>query len=183
MKTCDKENGIKLMESVYLGDKTFENFIINEANSAAASAVWACVSSDEYKGSICYLYGPTQCGKTHLLSAACNEFKKAEDILAYVTANDFVTNVISTIKQSAPEVLYDYMYNLRNLDALIIDDFQFLSGKDMSSNALFEVIDVLMARKARIIIAADKIPDDMEFSDRHKARLNSGVIVEIKGKE
>ncbi len=158
---------------------TFDNFVIgpfNELAHAAGSAV------SDSPGSIynpLFLYSKTGLGKTHLLQAVGNKIKdniKKKRVL-YIPAQKFISEIISAIRNNKME---EFKYRYRDIDVLIIDDIQFLSGKEKTQEEFFHTFNNLYEKNKQIILSSDRHPKSISaLADRLRSRFEGGMIADI----
>ena len=117
-------------------------------------------------------------GKTHLLHAIGNKILKDNPNVKvlYITAEEFCKEFLETFTNKETE---NFRKKICGLDCLLIDDIQFLSGQEKTSEELFSVIKVLLARRKQIVLSADKSPRQLGFGKNLSAVLMSGMIAEI----
>ncbi len=158
---------------------TFDNFVIgpfNELAHAAGSAV------SENPGSVynpLFLYSKTGLGKTHLLQAVGNKIKeniKGKRIL-YIPCQKFITEIIAAIRSNKMD---DFRYQYKDIDVLIIDDIQFLSGKEKTQEEFFHTFNELYEQNKQIILSSDRHPKSISsLTDRLRSRFEGGMIADI----
>ncbi len=158
---------------------TFDNFIIgpfNELAHAAGSAV------SDNPGSIynpLFLYSKTGLGKTHLLQAVGNKIKDGikKKRVFYIPAQKFISEIISAIRNNKMD---EFKYRYRDIDVLIIDDIQFLSGKEKTQEEFFHTFNDLYEKNKQIILSSDRHPKSISaLTDRLKSRFEGGMIADI----
>lgn len=157
----------------------FDNFIVasfNELAHAAAQAV------SENPGSIynpLFIYGKVGLGKTHLLQAIGNRIMQdnAKKATRYVSAERFTSNVISSIRNGTIDQLKkDY----KKIDVLIIDDIQFLAGKEKTQEEFFHIFNALYQKNRQIILSSDRSPKSIPaLTERLRSRFEGGMIADI----
>ena len=158
----------------------FDNFIIGPNNKLAYSAARAVVEGPGTLYNPLFIYGGSGLGKTHLLRAIYHDLKlkdKGSHVL-YQTADRFVNEFINAIRFDKTN-LFESKY--RNVDALIIDDIQFLSNKEQTQEAFFHIFNSLQETKKQIIFSSDALPEDIiGLAGRLRSRLEGGLIVDIQ---
>lgn len=159
---------------------TFDNFVIGENNRFA----WAGAKAIAEAPGTCYnpffLYGYVGLGKTHLMHAIGNEILKKDPMkrVLYVSSETFVTSVIDSIKDNTMNELRD---RYRNLDVLMIDDIQFISGKERCQEEFFNTFNHLYNSGKHIIISSDRLPNEIsKLDDRIRSRLIEGLTCDLK---
>lgn len=158
----------------------FDNFIVGPFNELAYAAAQAVVKRPQSAYNPLFIYGASGLGKTHLIQAIGNELKRVypDKKVLYTSlekfSNDYVMGVQNN-RQSAFREKY------RKFDAVIIDDIQFLSGKNSTQNELFHLFNVLYDQNKNIIFSSDKHPNHIVgIEDRLKTRFNAGMTIDIQ---
>lgn len=161
-------------------DYTFENFVVGKTNHLAQSAALAVANHPAELNNPLYLYGHSGLGKTHLLFAIVNELRRThpEFNILYVTGEEFTNELIESLAQKKP-VAFREKY--RNLDVLLVDDIQFISGKMAIQEEFFHTFDALFKMNKQIILASDCAPKDIDnLEDRLKSRFEMGLVTDIQ---
>lgn len=159
---------------------TFDNFIVGPSNSLAYSAAKAIV---EKKGTLynpLFIYGDSGLGKTHLLNAIANyaRINIPKLKILYQTADKFVQDFINAIRFNKV-VSFESKY--KETDILLIDDIQFLSNKEQTQEAFFNIFNSLYESKKQLVFSSDSLPKDITgLADRLKTRLDGGLIADIQ---
>lgn len=159
----------------------FENFIVGKSNDNAYAAVHRVskgLLSEDFNPLL--IYGGTGLGKSHLMHAAGNALcQNGKKRVMYLTAEEFTNDYINAIKNPKRE-MSDFINFYRNADALLIDDVQFLSGKNRSQEEFFHTFNSLFDKKRQIILTCDRFPKEIEgLADRLKSRFGSGLTVSV----
>lgn len=157
---------------------TFDNFVVGSANMFAHSA---CVSVAENHGSFnpLFLYGGSGLGKTHLLHAIGNHVKahSPEKKVIYVYCENFVNEFIATIKKNTYE---QFRAKYCSCDMLLVDDIQFLEGKEQMQVNFFSTFNELYEHGKNVVLTCDKPPQSLKtLEDRMRTRFASGLIIDI----
>ncbi|MBD3208698.1 MAG: chromosomal replication initiator protein DnaA [Candidatus Nealsonbacteria bacterium] len=158
---------------------TFENFVVGSFNELAHAAAWAVSESPGQVYNPLFLYGGVGLGKTHLLQAIGNRVvqKCEEKKVIYIPAEKFVSRVISAIKNHQIEQL---KATYQTLDILIIDDIQFLSGKEKTQEEFFYTFNSLYEKNKQIILSSDRPPKAIpSLTERLRSRFEGGMIADI----
>ena len=166
---------------------TFENHIEGESNKIARAACqWASNHPGSRGYNPLYIYGASGLGKTHLMHAIRNQMRHEQPQLriAYVPSVDFVEGLVQAIRKGRTEQFQRYY---RSLDALLLDDIQFLANKKESQNQLFRTFNELYDRRKQIVLACDRRPVEFETSTtgengiqkRLATRFGSGLTVNV----
>lgn len=158
---------------------TFENLIIGNCNKVAYSS---CIAVAESPGGLfnpLFIYGDVGLGKTHLLHATAYHLlrKQPEAKVIYTTADTFASELFSYIQRGK---ILDFRRKYRDVDLLLIDDIQFLVGKDRTQIEFYHIFNVLSTLGKQIVLSSDQPPSKLEGIERRLiSRFSSGLIVEI----
>ncbi len=178
----DKQSSMKNNDSyLNLNPKyTFDTFVVGPFNEFAHSAaVGVSENLGEYYNPL-FIYGGVGLGKTHLMHAIAHhalELNPNLNIL-YVTSEKFTNDLIQSIRNKTTS---DFREKYRNIDVLLIDDIQFISGKDSTQEEFFHTFNALYESKKQIIISSDRPPKDISIlEDRLRSRFEWGLIADIK---
>ncbi|NLY62888.1 MAG: chromosomal replication initiator protein DnaA [Erysipelothrix sp.] len=184
----ERKTNLKLDLEIDLVDNlqaqyTFDNFVVGESNKEShAAALASAIQPGEFYNPL-FIYGNSGLGKTHLLHAIGNYSKKNNKDLKvlYITSNDYVTRVVNSFRDKNTEEFKQDMYNL---DILLIDDIQFLSGKDKSHEIFFSIFNELVNNRKQIVITSDKPPTEINgLDDRLISRFYSGLSSSVDSPE
>ncbi|MFN5510657.1 MAG: chromosomal replication initiator protein DnaA [Burkholderiales bacterium] len=162
---------------------TFGQFVSGKANDLARAAALQVAEHPGGSYNPLFLYGGVGLGKTHLIHAVGNAViaRQPSANVRYITANQFFQDMVASIRRQAVDEFKRYY---QTLDLLLIDDIQFLSGKERSQEEFFYAFESLIAARKQIIISSDTYPKEMSgIDDRLKSRFNSGLIVAIEPPE
>ncbi len=158
---------------------TFETFVVGNNNRFAHAAALAVGDSPATAYNPLFLYGGVGLGKTHLMHAIGNRIlhnNRSTNIL-YVTSEKFTNQLINAIKDNKNEV---FRNKYRNIDVLLIDDIQFIAGKERVQEEFFHTFNTLHENGKQIILSSDKPPRDIQFlEDRLKSRFEWGLLADI----
>jgi chromosomal replication initiator protein len=156
---------------------TFSNFIVGESNQLAFSAAKRVSETLGHYNPL-YVYGTVGLGKTHILNAIGNELKKTDKKIIYLSAERFMYQFVKSIKNKDTQKFKDVF---RNVDVLILDDIQFISGKEVTQEEFFYTFNSLIENQSQVIISCDRPPNDLDrIQDRIKSRLAGGLVVDIQ---
>ncbi|HMO78757.1 MAG TPA: chromosomal replication initiator protein DnaA [Candidatus Paceibacterota bacterium] len=158
---------------------TFDNFVIGPFNELAHAASQAVIRQPGIIYNPLFIYGNTGNGKTHLLQAVGNTIKTLypEKKVFYLTSEKFTIEYISSVQSNKVNLFKD---KYRKYDVLIMDDIQFLSGKDRTQEELFHLFNTLYDNNKQIIFSSDKHPNFISgLEERLKSRFNQGMMVDI----
>lgn len=170
----------KLNKETNLNPKyTFENFIVSSFNELPHAAAQAVIKNPGFVYNPLFIYGGVGLGKTHLLQAIGNEiFNNFSDKkVKYVPSEKFTSEVINAIRNKEMENL---KIKYQQTDVLIIDDIQFLAGKEKTQEEFFHVFNTLYDKNKQIIISSDRAPNIIpSLTERLRSRLEGGMIADI----
>jgi chromosomal replication initiator protein len=158
---------------------TFDNFIIGPFNEIAYAAAMAVVEEPGKNYNPLFIYGDVGLGKTHLIQAVGNKIKENDPNkkVKYVAAEKLISIIVNAIRTQSIE---DLKRNLRELDVIIIDDIQFLAGKDKTQEEFFHTFNSLYQKNKQIILSSDRHPNNIPaITERLKSRFNGGMIADI----
>jgi chromosomal replication initiator protein len=159
---------------------TLNSFVVGSSNELAYAAATAVIKDVGKKYNPLFIYGGTGLGKTHLIQAAGNEIKNAyknKVKVKYVPSEKFVNDVVWAIRNKRME---DIKAKYRNVDVLIIDDIQFVGGKERSEEEFFHTFNVLYENNKQIIISSDRPPAAIPtLEERLRSRFEGGMIADI----
>ena len=158
---------------------TFETFVVGNNNRFAHAAALAVGNEPSKSYNPLFLYGGVGLGKTHLMHAIGNrilELYKNYNVL-YVTSEKFTNQLINAIKDNKNDM---FRSKYRNIDVLLIDDIQFIAGKERIQEEFFHTFNALYEEGKQIILSSDKPPRDIPFlEDRLKSRFEWGLLADI----
>ena len=162
---------------------TFDNFVHGKANQIAWSAALQVVERPGTAYNPLFLYGGVGLGKTHLLHAVGNAIleRKPDARVRYIHAQDYFDEMVRGIQRKS---LHEFKKKYQSLDLLLIDDIQFLGGKERTQEEFFYTFEALLTARKQLIITSDTYPKELSaFEDRLVSRFGSGLIVEIEPPE
>lgn len=158
---------------------TFKNFVVGASNQFAHAACLAVAESPAKAYNPLFIYGGVGLGKTHLLNSIGNHVADRSDLrIAYVTTEQFTNEVINSIR-------YDKMIELRrryrSVDMLLIDDIQFLAGKERTQEEFFHTFNSLYEARKQIVLSSDRFPKEMpSMEERLRSRFEWGLIADLQ---
>lgn len=161
-------------------DFTFENFIKGPSNQFAYAAAQAVAANPSGAYNPLFIYGPSGLGKTHLLNAIQVEIKKnhPDFNIVYVDCEMFTNEIISAVKTATTE---QFRQKYRQADVLLIDDIQFLAGKESTQEEFFHTFNNIYEAGHQIVITSDRPPMDMTLlDDRLSTRFQGGLMADIQ---
>lgn len=159
---------------------TFDRFIVGPFNELAYAAAQAVVKRPQSAYNPLFIYGSSGLGKTHLIQAIGNELKRqfSDKKVLYTSLEKFSNDYVMSVQNNRQPAFRE---KYRKFDALIIDDIQFLSGKEGTQNELFHLFNVLYDQGKNIIFSSDKHPNHIiGIEDRLKTRFNAGMTIDIQ---
>lgn len=158
---------------------TFENFIVAENNELARAACFAISQNLGHLYNPLFIYGGVGLGKTHLLQALGNEIntKHPEKKVKYITSERFTSELVESIKNQTVD---QFKTAYEHIDLLIIDDVQFLSGREKTQNEFFHIFNALYQLNKQIVISSDRTPKSIPtLEERLRSRFEGGMIADI----
>lgn len=161
-------------------DFTFENFIRGPSNQFAFAAAQAVAANPSGAYNPLFIYGPSGLGKTHLLNAIQIEIHKnhPDYNIVYVDCEKFTNEIITAVKMATTE---QFRQKYREADVLLIDDIQFLAGKESTQEEFFHTFNELHSAGKQIVLSSDRPPKEMETLDeRFRSRFEWGLIADIQ---
>ena len=162
---------------------TFENFVVGRNNRFAQTAALAVAESPGEFYNPLYIYGGPGLGKTHLMQAIGNyiENQNPNTHILYVTSEEFTNEVIENMRtNNNATAMQRFRDKYRTVDVLMVDDIQFIIGKEATQEEFFHTFNALHAMGKQIVISSDKPPKDMEtLDDRFKSRFDMGLMADI----
>tara|TARA_B100000945_G_C20405823_1_gene609949 strand:- start:27 stop:1433 length:1407 start_codon:yes stop_codon:yes gene_type:complete len=157
-------------------NKTFDNFIIGQSNKLAFEASKKVSQSLAHYNPL-YVYGGVGMGKTHLLNAMGLNLKKNNKIM-FISAERFMYQFVKSIKSNEMVKFKDYF---RNTDVLIVDDIQFMNGKETMQEEFFHTFNALIEKGSQVIVSADRAPNKLSrVQERIKSRFSGGLVIDIQ---
>lgn len=175
-----QDQEIEISSNTTLNNKyTFETFVVGNNNRFAHAAAIAVGDKPGESYNPLFLYGGVGLGKTHLMHAIGNRIlqNNRNAKILYVTSEKFTNQLINAIKDNKNEV---FRNKYRTIDVLLIDDIQFIAGKERVQEEFFHTFNALYEDKKQIIISSDKPPREIQFlEDRLKSRFEWGLLADI----
>ncbi len=179
---ADIGNNVSFIKDSYLQynridpNKNFNNFITGQSNKLAFEASKK-VSQDIAHYNPLYIYGGVGMGKTHLLNAIGLELKDKNKVM-FISAERFMYQFVKSIKSNDMVKFKEYF---RNTDILLIDDIQFMNGKEAMQEEFFHTFNALLDKGSQIIVSADRPPNKLSrIQERIKSRFAGGLVVDIQ---
>lgn len=161
----------------------FENFIVGRSNIQAQVSSLTVANNPGLAYNPLFIYGNSGLGKTHLLNAIGNKVKELfpHYKIGFISGLDFVEGVASSIKN---HTINDFKQGFYNLDLLLVDDIQFIAGKEKTHEIFFSIFNELVNNKKQICLTCDRLPKDIDgLEERIISRFNQGLNVNIEAPE
>jgi chromosomal replication initiator protein len=158
---------------------TFENFVVGKPNEFAYAAARRVAEAERVPFNPLFLYGGVGLGKTHLMHAIAWQIRwqDAQRTVVYLSAEKFMYRFIRALRE---QNTVDFKEQFRSVNVLMIDDVQFISGKESTQEEFFHTFNTLVDQGRQIVLSADKSPSDLEgMQERLKSRLNCGLVADI----
>lgn len=158
---------------------TFDTFVVGKSNHMAHAASVAVAASPGEAYNPLFLYSGPGLGKTHLMQSIAHDIldQNEDAIIRYVTSEKFTNELIESIRNNKTS---DFREKYRNVDMLLIDDIQFIIGKESTQEEFFHTFNTLYESKKHIVISSDKPPKDIAtLEERLRSRFEMGLIVDI----
>ncbi len=182
-KINQRESGnVSFIKDSYLqynridSNKNFKNFIIGSSNKLAFEASNKVTENISHYNPL-YIYGGVGMGKTHLLNAIGLSLKENNKVM-FISAERFMYQFVKSIKSNEMVKFKEYF---RNTDVLIIDDIQFMNGKEAMQEEFFHTFNALLDKESQVIISADRPPNKLSrIQERIKSRFSGGLVVDIQ---
>ena len=178
----NSEKNISFIKDSYLQynridpNKRFSNFLTGSSNKLAYEASIKVSENISHYNPL-YIYGGVGMGKTHLLNAIGLELKKNNKVM-FISAERFMYQFVKSIKSNDMVKFKEYF---RNTDILLIDDIQFMNGKEAMQEEFFHTFNALLDKGSQIIVSADRAPNKLSrIQERIKSRFSGGLVVDIQ---
>jgi len=158
---------------------TFENFVVGPFNEIAHAAAWAISKEPGVVYNPLFIYGGVGLGKTHLIQAVGNKITEncADKKIKYSSAEKFISGIVNSIKNHSIE---SFKEEYQKIDVLIIDDIQFLAGKEKTQEEFFHLFNSLYEKNKQIILSSDRLPKAIpSLEERLRSRFEGGMIADI----
>ena len=157
-------------------NKNFDNFIISQSNKLAFEASKKVTENLAHYNPL-YIYGGVGMGKTHLLNAIGLNLKNSNKIM-FISAERFMYQFVKSIKSNEMVKFKDYF---RNTDVLIVDDIQFMNGKEAMQEEFFHTFNALIEKGSQVVVSADRAPNKLSrIQERIKSRFSGGLVIDIQ---
>jgi len=178
--TGQKAAGGNVLHTAPLDPKfTFDTFVVGKPNELAHAAARRVAEGGPVVFNPLFLYGGVGLGKTHLMHAIAHELQrnKPQMNVLYLSAEQFMYRFVQALRDRK---MLDFKEIFRSVDVLIVDDVQFIAGKDSTQEEFFHTFNSLVDQRKQIILSADRAPGDIkDLEDRVKSRLQCGLVVDM----
>lgn len=158
---------------------TFENFVVGPFNELPQAASWAAAKNPGLVYNPLFIYGGVGLGKTHLLQAVGNEITKSPSKreVKYIPCEKFTSGIITSIRDGSIE---SFKLKYQSIDVLILDDVQFLAGKEKTQEEFFHIFNTLYEKNKQIVLSSDRSPKAIPaLAERLRSRFEGGMIADI----
>ena len=159
---------------------SLENFVVGGTNNLAYAAAQAIVQNPGTSYNPLFIYGPSGVGKTHLMQGIGNAILKINPYskLIYASSEQFTNDLVESLQTRRTG---DFRQKYRQCDVLLIDDIQFIAGKDTTQEAFFHAFNELHSKSAQIVLTSDRPPQEMQkLESRLMSRFQGGLMVDIQ---
>lgn len=159
---------------------TFDNFVVGESNKLAYAAAHAVADGNGAHYNPLFIYGDSGLGKTHLIYAILHQFRKRLPLakIVYIKGDDFLNEFILLVRQGRGD---EFRAKYRDADLLLVDDVQFVAGKEQSQNEFFHTFNTLYEAGRQIVLTSDRLPSEMTLlDDRLRTRFEWGLMVDVQ---
>ena len=182
VREANDEKNVSFIKDSYLQynridpNKRFDNFLTGSSNKLAYEASIKVSENISHYNPL-YIYGGVGMGKTHLLNSIGLELKKNNKVM-FISAERFMYQFVKSIKANDMVKFKEYF---RNTDILLIDDIQFMNGKEAMQEEFFHTFNALLDKGSQIIVSADRAPNKLSrIQERIKSRFSGGLVVDIQ---
>ena len=178
-KPNENKLGLEASSQTLSSKHTFSNFVVGSSNQFAHAAALAVANNPSIAYNPLFIYGAVGLGKTHLLHAIGNNIQKnnPNSRVRYISAESFTVDLIESIKR---DKMPFFRKRYRPLDVLLIDDIQFIAGKERTQEEFFYTFNALYESQKQVVISCDRYPKDIQnIEERIKSRFESGLVADI----
>jgi chromosomal replication initiator protein len=162
------------------GELTFDTYIVGASNKFAHAAALAVAANPAGAYNPLFIYGNSGLGKTHLLYAISNDMRKnhPNKVALYIKGDEFTNELIDSIRKGTT---IDFHQKYRKVDILLVDDIQFIAGKDSTQEEFFHTFNTLYESRKQIVLTSDRPPKEIKtLEDRLRTRFEWGLIADIQ---
>ncbi|MBO4343741.1 MAG: chromosomal replication initiator protein DnaA [Clostridia bacterium] len=188
VRVYDEEESKKMSSKIFVSrslpnyspEYTFDNFVVGRSNDIAYNMAYSVAERPATVANPLFLYGSPGLGKTHLLYAITREIatRHPEFTIIYVKGEDFTNELIEALANKT-SIMFREKY--RNADVLLLDDIQFIAGKEAIQEEFFHTYEALFESGKQIILTSDRLPKDIKsLAERLRSRFEHGIIVDIQ---
>ena len=159
---------------------TFDNFVMGQSNRLAQGGAMSVAASPGMKYNPLFIYGPSGLGKTHLLHAVANKILSRDPLfpLMYVSGQQFMEQFVSALQNNRID---EFRRKFRSVSVWLLDDVQFIMGKDRTQEEVFHTFNELHAEGKQIVLCADRAPRDLlQMDERLRSRLECGLVADVQ---
>jgi chromosomal replication initiator protein len=177
-KNKNKEKAADVIE--FSSEFTFEKFVVGSSNRFAHGAAYAVANNPASAYNPLFIYGPSGLGKTHLLYAIANEIRRKHPDykIVYIKGDQFTNELIAAVQEGKN---VEFRTKYRGADLLLMDDIQFIAGRDATQEEFFHTFNTLYESKRQIVLTSDRPPNEMlRLEDRLKTRFEWGLLADIQ---
>lgn len=167
-------------DDLAFGGYTFERFIVGNSNKFAHAAAYAVAQNPAMSYNPLFIYGQSGLGKTHLLYAIASEIRKkySNHNIVYIKGDEFTNELVEAIQSSTVD---KFRYRYRQADLLLVDDIQFIAGKERTQEEFFHTFNTLHEAGKQIVLTADRPPKEMyTLEERLKSRFEWGLLADVQ---
>jgi chromosomal replication initiator protein len=156
---------------------TFENFIVGAGNQFAFAACQAVAEAPGGAYNPLFLYGGVGLGKTHLMHAIAHAVAPKGGRTLYITSETFTNEIVNAIRYRTTE---EFRAKYRSVDVLLVDDVQFIAGKDSTEEEFFHTFNALYESRKQIVMCSDRPPREIDLAERLRSRFEWGLIADVQ---
>ena len=159
---------------------TFQNFVVGPSNKLAFAAAKAVAAQPAEHYNPLFIYGDSGLGKTHLIYSIAHEIRQQRPAakIVYIKGDDFINEFIEAVRGGRNQ---DFRVKYREADLLLVDDIQFVAGKEETQNEFFHTFNTLYESRRQIVLTSDRPPQEMSrLDDRLRTRFEWGLLVDVQ---